>query len=135
MAVVSVPVPARPRTRTPRVPTSRMLTSRMLTSRVIISRMVVSRRTRAALGLAVLGWLVVFVAAGLGTSGLPSGSDATVRVSGRTHVVQRGETLWSIATGEGRGGGVDPREAVAELASLNHVDGTDLRVGQVLVLP
>lgn len=117
MAVVSVPITfrARVRARSPRP--------------------VAIRRARAALGLAVLAWLVVFVAAGLGTSDLPADSGGSVRVSGRTHVVERGETLWSIATAEGAAAGVDPRVAVEELAALNHLSGAEVRAGQALVLP
>ena len=48
------------------------------------------------------------------------------------HIVQPGETLWSIAGGLGTDG--DLRETVDQIAALNGGD-TSLRPGQRLVLP
>lgn len=92
-------------------------------------------RTRIAVALVVLGWLVVFVGGGIGSvgAGRAPAEGGTILSAGRTHRVERGETLWSIATRLGRGG--DPRGTVAEIASLNHLSGAELRVGQELVLP
>jgi LysM repeat protein len=44
--------------------------------------------------------------------------------------VQSGDTLWSIATAVAPNR--DPRDEVATLQRLNHLDGVSLSVGQVL---
>jgi LysM repeat protein len=44
--------------------------------------------------------------------------------------VQSGDTLWSIASRVAPGR--DPRDEVARLQRLNHLDGVDLAAGQVL---
>ena len=51
----------------------------------------------------------------------------------RTHVVERGETLWSIAVllQPDR----DPRDVVFEIAETNGVDPGSLVPGQELVIP
>lgn len=93
-------------------------------------------RTRLALGLAVLAWLVVFVGAGIGATsagGIGGGDAGAVLSAGRTHRVAAGETLWSIAARANEGG--DTRRVVAEIVALNHLSGTTIAAGQVLVLP
>jgi LysM repeat protein len=50
----------------------------------------------------------------------------------RHHVVQQGETLWSIAV-ESYGG--DPRESVWKLQSRNELEGATIVPGQRLLLP
>ena len=52
--------------------------------------------------------------------------------SPRYHVVQQGETLWSIAA-ERYGG--DPREGVWKLQSRNGISGATIVPGQRLQLP
>jgi hypothetical protein len=51
----------------------------------------------------------------------------------RTHVVERGETLWSIAVGLQPGR--DPRDIVFEITETNGVDPGSLVPGQELVVP
>lgn len=46
--------------------------------------------------------------------------------------VKPGDTLWSIAATVYRG---DPREGVWKLARRNHLEGTTIAPGQVLVVP
>jgi LysM repeat protein len=46
--------------------------------------------------------------------------------------VQAGDTLWSIAVAHYAG---DPREGVWELQRRNHLSGSTIAPGQVLVLP
>jgi LysM repeat protein len=48
------------------------------------------------------------------------------------YVVRPTDTLWSIATKRYAG---DPREGIWELQQRNHLGGTTLSPGQVLVLP
>ncbi len=50
----------------------------------------------------------------------------------RTHVVQPGDTLWTIAASHSSG---DPREAVWRIRERNGLDGALIRPGQRLVLP
>lgn len=69
-----------------------------------------------------------------GSSGAQSssiGSLAPVPAAAHIHVVQPGETLWSIALSSTRGG--DPRPIVDQLQQ--QLDGHALWVGQHLVLP
>lgn len=69
---------------------------------------------------------------GSGTlSGPGSTAAGSTPVAGRLHVVQPGDTLWSLASGLEPG--ADPRRLVAELASIN--GGSAIEVGQRLVLP
>lgn len=92
-------------------------------------------RTRLALALALLAWLVVLVCAVLGAAGSEhTRSSGSVLSSGRTHTVAAGESLWSIAESVG-GGSTDTRAVVGEIVALNHLGGTGVRAGQVLVLP
>jgi LysM repeat protein len=48
-------------------------------------------------------------------------------------VVQRGDSLWSIAVREFPNS--DPRDVVGELKSLNHLSSAGLVAGQKLRLP
>jgi LysM repeat protein len=50
----------------------------------------------------------------------------------RYHVVQAGETIWSIVDDTYAG---DPREGVWKLQRRNELDGTTIVPGQRLVLP
>lgn len=47
--------------------------------------------------------------------------------------VHRGETLWAVA--QRVAPGVDPREVVAQLQRLNHLNSSSLQAGQQLVVP
>jgi LysM repeat protein len=50
----------------------------------------------------------------------------------RAYVVQRGDTLWSIAAGSYGG---DPRAAVWRIRQRNGLEGSSISPGQRLVLP
>jgi len=50
----------------------------------------------------------------------------------RSHVVQPGDTVWSIALARYEG---DPRAHVGAIARANDLEGAVIRVGQQLVLP
>jgi LysM repeat protein len=72
--------------------------------------------------------LVVAVALLVGYFARPSGG-----AGGHTHyAVRPADTLWSIAARHYAG---DPREGIWKLQHRNHLTGTTLLPGQVLVLP
>lgn len=105
-----------------------------------------TRRGRAtlvvlfSLGLVVLaiGWLAGASASGLDDS---VGVDGAVVVAGASggvgggavHVVERGDTLWDIASRIAPGS--DPRPIVDEIKQLNGIGDSRLSVGQRLQLP
>ena len=69
------------------------------------------------------------LAGGLATAGTEPGSAATAeRVT-----VAPGDTLWSIAEREAPG--TDPRDTVAEILELNHLESSAVEAGSVLLLP
>jgi len=96
-------------------------------------------RRLAALVLAVTCVVAVAVGAHAGLTALvaspgghgPSASGVTRAAGAPTHVVEPGETLWSIAAGLGGDG--DIRRTVDELVGLN--GGPAVEVGQRLALP
>lgn len=98
------------------------------------SRSVVYRRRRVAVGLAlvILGALLWTLATWVTNSTVGmSPVEANRNESGfRIHVVQPGETLWSIATELSTGG--DVRDTVDRFAELN--GGSAISVGQRLIL-
>jgi LysM repeat protein len=81
------------------------------------------RRRASALSLVVC----LFVLALLVLPGISSGAHPP-----RTHVVQPGETLWSIA-GDAYGG--DAQSHVEAIASASHLDSSLIVPGEHLVLP
>jgi hypothetical protein len=71
----------------------------------------------------------VLLAGGLATAGTEPGAAATAeRIT-----VAPGETLWSIAEREAPG--TDPRDTVAEILELNHLQSSAVEAGSVLLLP
>jgi nucleoid-associated protein YgaU len=88
----------------------------------------VRRRRLVAGGLLVVALSVTAPA----VSGAMTGGSAA-GAAGERYVVQRGDTLWSIAVG--RAPGVDPRPVVQAIADANRVDAGSLVPGQVLVIP
>jgi nucleoid-associated protein YgaU len=66
-------------------------------------------------------------------SGAMTGGSARGAPAGDRYVVQRGDTLWSIALS--RAPGIDPRSLVQAIAEANRVDAGSLVPGQVLVIP
>jgi hypothetical protein len=100
------------------------------------------RRRAVALALLVMGAVVIGLAvpavlarAGLGgassTADQPSSIGVLRPAAVHIHVVQPGETLWSIVRATGGSG--DPRPAVDRLE--RQLGGRPLQVGQRLVLP
>jgi nucleoid-associated protein YgaU len=88
----------------------------------------VRRRRLVAGGLLVLALSVSAPA----VSGAMTGGSAPGAIGDR-YVVQRGDTLWSIAVS--RAPGSDPRPVVQAIADANRVDAGSLAPGQVLVIP
>jgi hypothetical protein len=71
----------------------------------------------------------VLLAGGLATAGTEPGAAATAeRIT-----VAPGETLWGIAEREVPG--TDPRDTVAEILELNHLQSAAVEAGSVLLLP
>ena len=105
--------------------------TRTLTARSVAARSVrLTRRGRLAIVLLVMvASFVLFSIARVTTdaSSTPSGP-AT-----RAVVVQPGQTLWQIA--EQIRPGVDPRETIIRIQSLNGFDGGVVHPGQQLVVP
>jgi LysM repeat protein len=94
-----------------------------------MSRTRVRRRRLVAGGLLVVALSVTAPA----VSGAMTGGSAPGAAAGDRYVVQRGDTLWSIAVG--RAPGVDPRPVVQAIVDANRVDAGSLVPGQVLVIP
>jgi hypothetical protein len=98
------------------------------------------RRRAVALALLALGALLAWLSlrallAGPGGGTLPASGSASIGImqpaAAHVHVVQPGETLWSIVAATGRSG--DPRPEVDRLE--RQLGGRPLQVGQRLVLP
>jgi hypothetical protein len=98
------------------------------------------RRRAVALVLLAMGVLLAWLSlrallAGPGGGTLPASGSAGIGVlqpaAVHIHVVEPGETLWSIVAGAGRSG--DPRPDVDRLA--RQLGGRPLQVGQRLVVP
>ena len=94
-----------------------------------MSRTRIRRRRVVASGLLVVALSVTAPA----VSGAMTGGSAPGAAAGDRYVVQRGDTLWSIAVG--RAPGVDPRPVVQAIVDANRVDAGSLVPGQVLVIP
>lgn len=88
-----------------------------------------ARRWRRIVRNAVLAGLVL-VAVGLAAARSVEGSTPPAQ---QTVVVQRGDTIWSLASRHYPDS--DPRSRVDEIERLNHLDGPDLRPGERIQLP
>jgi nucleoid-associated protein YgaU len=93
------------------------------------------RLTRRARRLAVVLTLALGVILGCGIGPLlVDGDSGDLRLAGvSTVVVERGDTLWSVAASVA--GDRDVRTVVDEIQQLNRLDDTELQPGQVLRLP
>ena len=88
-----------------------------------------ARRWRRIVRNAVLAGLVL-VAVGLAASRSVEGS---APAAPQTVVVQRGDTIWSLASRHYPDS--DPRSRVDQIERLNHLDGPDVRPGERIQLP
>ena len=92
------------------------------------------RRVLAAIVLTVLVltvWAALRVLGSATAFSAPERSPAVAPTAGQAHVVQPGETLWSIARRLDPGG--DPRPVVDRLAAAH--GGSQIVAGEVIVLP
>ncbi|MGQ0671166.1 MAG: LysM peptidoglycan-binding domain-containing protein [Actinomycetota bacterium] len=87
------------------------------------------RRRRLAATVTAVGVAVTLTAPKIG----PGEDPESQAVSLRSHVVQQGETLWSIASRIV--GDADPRPLVDAIARSNDVSPGRLMPGQTLVIP
>jgi nucleoid-associated protein YgaU len=90
-------------------------------------------RARARRRRLVAGGLLVVVLSAPAVAGAVTGGSAREADGGDRYVVQRGDTLWSIAVS--RAPGSDPRPVVQAIADANRVDAGSLVPGQVLLIP
>jgi Tfp pilus assembly protein FimV len=81
----------------------------------------------------VAGGVLVVVLSAPAVAGAVTGRSAREAAVGDRYVVQRGDTLWSIAVS--RAPGSDPRPVVQAIADANQVEAGSLVPGQVLLLP
>lgn len=94
----------------------------------------------AAMRLTPRGRLVIAaVALALALGGVMAGQTAAADVPGEAtpvvaHTVERGQTLWSIASAVA-GPGQDVRDVIEELIVVNGLPSSDLRVGQRILVP
>lgn len=80
---------------------------------------------------AVIISIVVLAVLLLASAVQANGDEATATIDYR---VRSGDTLWSIAEAHGEHGG-DVRATLHDIRSLNELDGSTIRAGQVLLLP
>ena len=93
------------------------------------------RLTRRGRLTATLVLLAGFVTGGtLLTGGLASaGTEPGAAATAERVTVAPGDTLWSIAQREAPG--TDPRDTVADILELNHLESSAVEAGSVLLLP
>lgn len=98
------------------------------------TRLRLTRRGRIVIG-ALLALLVagaLAVAATLGATHAVASDEASGAEFGYV-VVSPGESLWSVATALDPS--TDPREIVAEIVSLNQLEGSGVQAGQPIAVP
>jgi LysM domain len=94
-------------------------------------RLVVAAGLVAVVFAAALGLRAVLAGPGGGSLSTAGSSGAPIPAAAHIHVVQQGETLWSIALASAHGG--DPRPMVDQLQQ--QLGGHALWVGQHLLVP
>ncbi len=91
-----------------------------------------TRRGRVVVLLSLVGLLLAAFSLGrVGSQAAPRGAHASRPLAQTT--VHPGETLWAVAKRVAPG--QDPRNTILRLQEVNHLEGADVRAGQLLLLP
>lgn len=77
--------------------------------------------------------LLLLVAISVGRTGSQAATFTETGPALQQTTVQQGETLWSVAQRIAPGN--DPREVIAQIRRINHLQGSSLQAGQQLLLP
>ena len=88
---------------------------------------------RGRLVLLVLAVGILLVAISVGRAGSQAATATETGPTLQQTTVQQGETLWAVAQRIAPDN--DPREVVAQIRRINHLESSSLRVGQQLLLP
>jgi LysM repeat protein len=95
------------------------------------SRLRLTRRGRMML--LALSALILLAAVSVGRTGSQAATATDYGPSLQQTTVQPGDTLWTVAKRIAPQN--DPREVVAQIRRVNHLQSSSLRVGQQLLLP
>jgi LysM repeat protein len=76
---------------------------------------------------------ILLAAISVGRAGSQAATATETGPSLQQTTVQQGETLWTVAQRIAPGN--DPREVIAQIRRINHLESSSLRVGQQLLLP
>ena len=90
-----------------------------------------TRRGRLVLLILAVGLLLAAIS--VGRAGSQAATATETGPSLQQTTVQQGETLWAVAQRIAPDN--DPREVVAQIRRINHLESSSLRVGQQLLLP
>jgi LysM domain len=115
----------------PEPTTALRLSSPMLPQRPTGAGVRLTQRGRVLVVLFLMALLTTAFVAGRSAS--QAATTATPKAPLPQTTVQAGDTLWSVA--QRTAPGHDPRDVVAQIRRLNHLETGNLRVGQQLVLP
>ena len=100
-------------------------------ARPLAGRTRLTRRGRLVLLVLAVGLLLAAIS--LGRAGSQAATATETGPALQQTTVQQGETLWSVAQRIAPDN--DPREVVAQIRRINHLESSSLRVGQQLLLP
>ena len=101
------------------------------TTRTATPRLRMTVRGRRVLMALIVVPMLVAIAAFALNSGKASASSESVSLSYVS--VQQGESLWQLATSIAPNS--DPRDVIADIESLNHLDSSNIVAGQRLAIP
>lgn len=104
---------------------------RAVRSRARRSHLRLTRRGRLVLLLLAAGILLAVIS--VGRAGSQAATATETGPSLQQTTVQQGETLWTVARRIAPDN--DPRDVIAQIRRINHLQSSSLRVGQQLLLP